>query len=328
MIKNSEQKHCSFFIHKNTPKIIKKCMKKIKVGIVGLGNLGTSVAKLVSTDDRFELIAIFSRRKIESPLAPVIHFDNIENYKGKIDIMFLCSGSFSSLQEQAYRVLKNFNTIDAFDTHAKINSHISTCQKIAKENQKVAFCSFGWDPGLFSLMRLIFSSIEGQCFTTWGKGISQGHTQALKQIKDVKDAVQYTIPNKHLIKKLKSGKQINYNKLHTRICYIYAEKNYQKIKKKILKTPNYFKGQKVKIKFVEMKQLSELKKDYHQGQVFTQSDTLNFSLKTPSNPMTTAKIMIAFSTVLNKYIKDKKFGAYSILEINFSYLDKLFKNFI
>lgn len=303
-------------------------MKKIRVGVVGYGNLGESVAKLVFGDPRFELVAIFSRRKIVSNFAPVVPFEKIKKFKGKIDIMFLCSGSFSTLQNDALEVLKNFNTIDAFDTHAKINAHISACQKVAKENDKVAFCSFGWDPGLFSLMRLIFCSVEGNCFTSWGKGISQGHTQALKQIKDVKDAVEYTVPNKNLIKKLKHGKSINLNKLHTRICYIYAEKNHQKIKKKILKTPNYFKGQKVKIKFVEKQKLLDLKKSFHKGQVFTQFDTLNFSLTTPSNPVTTAKILIAFSLVEYQYIRAKKFGAYSILEIDFSCLDKGFKNFI
>ncbi len=303
-------------------------MKKIRVGVVGLGNLGTSVAKFVASDPRFELVAIFSRRKIVSNFAPVVQFEKIEKFKGKIDIMFLCSGSFSTLQNDAKRILKNFNTIDAFDTHEKINSHISSCQKIAKENNKVAFCSFGWDPGLFSLMRLIFHSIEGKCFTSWGKGISQGHTQALKQIKDVKDAIEYTVPNKNLIKKLKSGKSINLNKLHTRICYVYAEKNYQKIKKKILQIPNYFKGQKVKIKFVENQKLLELKKSFHKGQVFTQFDTLNFSLATDSNPDITAKILLAFACVEYQYIQAKKFGAYSILEIDFSCLDKDYQKFI
>lgn len=303
-------------------------MKKIRVGIVGYGNLGMSVAKLVFGDPRFELVAIFSRRKIVSNLAPVFPFDKIEKFKGKIDIIFLCSGSFSTLQNDALRVLKNFNTIDAFDTHEKIKTHLYSCKKIAQKNQKIAFCSFGWDPGLFSLMRLIFCAVEGNCFTSWGKGISQGHTQALKQIKDVKDAVEYTVPNNNLIKKLKRGKTINPNKLHTRICYIYAEKNYLKIKKKILKIPHYFKGQKVKIKFVEKQKLLDLKKSYHKGQVFTHFDTLNFSLNTTSNPTITAKILIAFARVQYQYIKAKKFGAYSILDIDFSCLDKDYKNFI
>ncbi len=303
-------------------------MKKIKVGVVGYGNLGSSIAKLVSTDERFELVAIFSRREITSAYGKVERYDDIENYKGKIDIMFLCGGSFSSLQDQAKRVLKTFNCIDAFDTHKKIKNHIDCCNKIAIENQKVAFCSFGWDPGLFSLMRLIFHAIEGVCYTDWGKGISEGHTEAIKQIKNVKDAVQYTVPNQNLIKKLKQGKTINLNHLHKRICYVYAEKDYVKIKKKILKIPNYFKGQKVKIKFVENHKLQELKKSYHKGEVFAPHDTLNFSLKTDSNPIITAKILIAFSIVLNEYIIQKKYGAYSILEINFQKLEKCYKNYI
>ena len=303
-------------------------MKKIRVGVVGYGNLGSSLAKLLSADNRFELVAIFSKRDVTSAYGEVIKYENIEQFVGKIDIMFLCGGSFSSLQDQAKNVLKNFNCIDAFDTHKKINQHIASCNTIAKENKKVAFCSFGWDPGLFSLMRLLFHSIEGECFTDWGKGISQGHTEALKQIKNVNAAVQYTIPNKNLIKKLKQGKSINLNNLHTRFCYIYAEKDYANIKKKILKIPNYFKGQKVKIKFVEKQKLNELKKSYHKGEVFTPFNTLNFSLSTNSNPITTAKILIAFACVENEYIIQKKYGAYSILEINFQYLEKCYKNYI
>lgn len=303
-------------------------MKKIKVGIVGYGNLGSKIAKLIFNDERFCLVAIFSRRDITSAYGSVEEYNNIEKYIGKIDIMFLCGGSFSSLQDQAKRVLKNFNCIDAFDTHKKIKQHLKNCDQIAKQNKKVAFCSFGWDPGLFSLMRLIFQSVEGSSFTSWGKGISQGHTEAIKQIKDVIDAVQYTVPNKNLVKKLKQGKSVNLNNLHRRICYVYAEKNYQKIKKKILNIPHYFKGQNVKVKFVEKAKLQTLKKSYHKGEVWTPFNTLNFSLTTDSNPTITAKILIAFALVLNEYIKEKKFGAYSILEINFSKLDKYYKNCI
>lgn len=299
-------------------------MKRIKVGILGYGNLGKSVESIISNDQRFKLVAIFSRRNVKARFAPVDFSANLSKYKGKIDVMFLCGGSSSNLMQQAQDALKLFNCIDAFDTHKKISQHIKNCNLTAKQNQKVAFCSIGWDPGLFSLMRTLFNAIGYKTFTAWGKGVSQGHSEAIRCIKGVNDAVQYTVPNEKLIKQIKNNEyfgEINDKSLHTRECYVVAHpKNRCQIVEKILNMPNYFKGYKTKISFIDEIKMQKHKKLFHAGEVFTCGDELNFKLKTDSNPTITAKIMVAYSTVLFNYYKAKKFGAYSILDIPFSHL--------
>lgn len=307
-------------------------MKKIRVGILGYGNLGKSIEKLVSQDEHFKLVAIFSKRVVSSKLAKTEFSKDIAKYKNKIDIMFLCGGSSSNLMEQAKEALQYFNCIDAFDTHKKIGEHIKTCNILAKQNKKVAFCSFGWDPGLFSLMRVLFNGVGCKTFTTWGKGVSQGHSEALRCIKGVKDAIQYTVPNSRLIEQIKSKKisELNDDKaLHLRECYIVAEPKYRRaIIEKVLSMPNYFKGYKTKINFVEPIKMLKHKNLYHAGEVFTYGDELNFKLKVESNPNFTSRVMIAYSKVLYNYYKAQKFGAYSILDIPFSHLIKNSEKYI
>lgn len=299
-------------------------MKKIRVGILGYGNLGKSVEKIVHNDKHFKLVAIFSKRNIKGKYATVDFPSNIEKYKNKIDILFLCGGSSSNLMEQAQKSLKYFNCIDAFDTHKKIPEHIKMCNILAKQNNKVAFCSFGWDPGLFSLMRTLFNFLGETTFSSWGKGVSQGHSEALKCIKGVKDAIQYTIPNKKLIDNIKNGKVLQLEdekELHTRECFVVAEpKERQNIVKQILNMPNYFKGYHTKINFIDEDKMKKHKKLYHSGEVFTVGNELSFRLNIESNPDFTAKILVMYSKILYNYYSAKKFGAYSILDIPFSYM--------
>ena len=290
-------------------------MNKIKVGIVGYGNLGKALEKLLFFDKRFKLVKIFSRRRIEAKYVSVDDYQNIEKYAKKIDIMFLAGGSYSNLREQAERCIKNFCTIDAFDTHQKIDEHITTLNQLASKNFKTALCSLGWDPGLFSLYRVLTKSIEGNQISCWGKGVSQGHSEALRRLPEVIDAVQYTVPNTQKINALKSGKSLDLSGLHIRECFVYSNGNDKAVDDKIKSIPYYFKGQKVIINHVDKKNILRKKKLYHAGEVFSIGSEMQFKIKTKSNPEFTAKIMIAFAPVLYEFWTDKKFGAYSILDI-------------
>lgn len=291
-------------------------MKKIRAGIIGYGNLGKAVEQLICGDARFKPVVIFSRRNIKAKHIDVDSIDNLKDYKDKIDILFICTGSLKDTEKVTYNCLNYFNTIDAFDTHKKINKYITKCNLIAKENKKVAFCSFGWDPGLFSIMRVLFKSIKGEVYTTWGKGVSQGHSEAIRTIKYVNDAVQYTIPDKDVVKMLKNGSGNKISNLHKRMCYVVCEKGKEQfVKEKILNMPNYFKGQNTYVHFVDNSNIKKYKKLYHKGEVFTQGNIMSFKIKTNSNSELTAKIMIAYSYILNGLYKENRFGAYSILDI-------------
>lgn len=295
-------------------------MNKIRVGIFGYGNLGKAVEELIINDERFELVCIFSRRMIKSKHNNRTDFvGNAPSYKEKIDIMFLCGGSSSDLMPQSRECLKNFNCIDAFDTHAQIDEHITSCNELALANNKVAFCSFGWDPGLFSLMRILFNALGLKTYTAWGKGVSQGHTEAIKCLKWVSDAVQYTLPNKTLIKRIKKSNlsaNPSTKDLHFRQCYVCADKKYySQIKEQIVTMPNYFAGNKTKVNFITSKQMQKHKQMAHAGEVFCEGDAINFKIKTKSNPHFTAQIMLAYAIALKRFINEQKYGAYSILDI-------------
>ncbi len=307
-------------------------MKKIKVGILGYGNLGKSIEELVLNDSNFELVAVFSKRVVKAKIKNVEFINKIEDYKNKIDIMFLCGGSSSNLMEQAKQSLCYFNCIDAFDTHKLIPKHLNVCDDLAKQNKKVAFCSFGWDPGLFSLMRVLFNAFGNKTYTVWGKGVSQGHSEAIRCIKGVKDAVQYTIPNQKLVDKLKSGKLKNLDnekELHVRECFIVAEqKDRAEIFNKVVNMPNYFLGYNTKVNFVDAKKLQKHKCLFHAGEVFDVGGEMSFKLNLKSNPIFTAKVLVAYAKVLFEFYQNKKFGAYSILDVPFSYLIKNAKSYI
>ena len=308
---------------------------KINVGILGFGNLGKAVAHELINDARFNLVAVFTHRKSltneEQNKVNNVKLENINNigkYKRKIKIMFLCGGSSSTLQKDARLALKYFNTIDAFDTHAKIKKYIKSCDKLAKTNKKVAFCSIGWDPGLFSGMRVLFNSLDEKTYTIWGKGVSQGHSEAIRRIEGVKDAVQYTVPNKGLINKLKLG-ELTDGKLHKRECLVVADKKDQKrIENEIKNMPNYFLGYNTKVSFVSQDEILQHKALFHRGEVFTLGNNFNFSLKTNSNPSLTSKIMLSYAIAMLEYIKNKRYGAYSILDIPFAQLLKNSDRFI
>ena len=206
--------------------------EKIKVGIVGYGNLGRGAEAAIRQQPDMELVAIFSRRGAGGvqPLYPnvkVVHVDDAKNYQDEIDVMILCGGSATDLPEQTPAFAKMFHTVDSYDTHAKIPEYFATVDEVAKPNGKLSIISVGWDPGLFSINRVMSEAIlaDGNTYTFWGKGLSQGHSDAVRRVPGVKDGVQYTIPSEEAIEQVRNGENpvLSKHDSHKRECYIVPE---------------------------------------------------------------------------------------------------------
>lgn len=299
-------------------------MKKIRVGIVGYGNLGKSVEKQVRMRDDFRLVGIFSRRQVSSFFStPCYKFEDIEKFNRKIDVMILCLGSKSDIENFAFDIAKHFNTIDSFDNHTHISVYQTKLAAQNKKNKKCSIISCGWDPGLFSLMRAQFVSICGEQQTFWGKGVSQGHSQALRELDEVDDAVEFTIPSKQAIKSALLGNAIAEKSKHMRQCYVAAKQgqNKRKLRKKICNIPDYFEGYKTKVIFCSKQKIEKLKQHmFHKGFVTTPKKQMFFELNLDSNPDFTAKVMVSYCVALSKLCKNKEYGAKTILDIPPSYL--------
>jgi diaminopimelate dehydrogenase len=281
--------------------------------------------------DEFKLISIFSRRseKIKSEYKTKIEsMENILKYRDKIDVLLLCGGSEKDMPIQAPQLAKNFSIVNTFDTHAKIYSEYKKIDAISEKNKEVAIISCGWDPGLFSLMRLLFKSVMNtEVHTFWGKGTSMGHSEVLKKLEGVKRAVQLTVPNEKAIKLLKENKECDLP-LHFRECYIVPEPsaNLKELEKTIKNIPHYFKGQPTTVHFITEEEFKEYDKFLHGGRVFSHSEknesknNIELLFKTSSNPQFTAKVMLAYTFAVNKLKKEENFGCFTPLEIPFSYL--------
>ncbi len=293
---------------------------KIPVGVVGYGNLGRSVVENLQNDKTFQLEAVFSRRDL--PIAT--SYSDILKFKDKIELLFVCGGSQNELEEQTNFLIKHFNLIESYDNHNRLKSHIQDLDLAAKGHQKIALCSFGWDPGLFSLMRGLFDSLGQNPYSFWGKGLSQGHTQAIKNIDGVIDGLQFTLPNKDIIAKIKNGESVKVSKdFHKRLCYVVCSKEKRaEIEHKIKSMPDYFLGYETEVKFVSQESLDKLKSFAHKGQVLTSNNTMNFSLNLPSNPKFTANVMTTFARAYPKLKEEKKFGAHDIFDIPMKYVLK------
>lgn len=291
---------------------------KIRVGIVGYGNLGKAVENVVKKDDKFELVGVFSKRKLRG----IISVDDVENFKDKIDLLFLCGGSQNELEDQAFRFIKNFNIIESYDNHNRLKEYHKRLGVEAQKNEKIALCSFGWDPGLFSFMRGLFAMIGYEPYTFWGKGLSQGHTQAIKNIPGVIDAAQFTIPNKKVVKKICGGSDVSVTKnFHSRECFVVCDKGQrERIKKEIVSMPDYFYGYKTSVKFVSKQKLDRIKNFAHQGIVLTKGSVMRFALKLPSNPEFTARVVVCFAKALETLKNENKFGVHSIFDIPLRYV--------
>ena len=295
----------------------------MKIGIVGFGNLGKAVLHLALQNKKFEIIAIFSRRKISAPV-PVFDISEAPKFKGKIDAMIMCGGSEKDLMLQTPLFAKNFNTIDTFDTHKFSLKHFENVNKVCQKNSTSSIVCCGWDPGYFSVLRVLLGSIFENVNCFYGKGISLGHTNALKRIKGIIDAKQYTLTNKKALSQALKNKPISAQK-HIRKCFVVSDCNHKQIKQKILSTPNYFKGEKTIVKFISEKTLR--KKHYslsHQGKVVATSNDSRFlaELKMQSNPEFTAKILLAYCFALEKISNAKVFKAFTPLQIPVSWLSE------
>ncbi|MDM1065494.1 diaminopimelate dehydrogenase [Myroides odoratimimus] len=303
----------------------------IKIGIVGYGNLGKGVELAIRQNTDLELVAVFTRRDPQSipTQAQAIHIDQITEYRDIIDVMIICGGSSTDLPEQVPYIAQWFNTVDSFDTHAKIPEFFNTVNKAAKDHNKLSLISTGWDPGLFSMLRLLGESIlpQGETYTFWGKGLSQGHSDAIRRISGVKGGVQYTIPIESALDRVRQGENpvLTTAEKHERICYVVAEDRADTsvIEHTIKTMPNYFADYHTTVHFISEE---ELKANHsampHGGKVFrsgiTGTDTkqnIEFGLTLESNPEFTASVLVAFSRAVYKLAQKGETGAMTVYDI-------------
>ena len=311
----------------------------IRIGIYGYGNLGRGVEAAIKQNDDMELVAVFSRRdpqsvKINTEGVKVCHADDAASYKDKIDVMILCGGSATDLPVQTPAMARLFNVIDSFDTHAKIPEHFGAVDKAAKERGKVAIISVGWDPGMFSLNRLYGEAIlpEGSTYTFWGKGVSQGHSDAIRRIEGVLDARQYTIPVPESLNAVRSGvnPELTTRQKHTRECFVVAEEgaDLNRIENEIKTMPNYFADYDTTVHFISK---DELMRDHsgipHGGFVIRSGRTgdgnnhiIEYSLKLDSNPEFTSSVLVAYARAAARLNSEGISGCKSVLDIAPGYL--------
>lgn len=303
-------------------------MDKIKIGIVGYGNLGKSVEKNIKKEKDLELVAILTRRNIKEvkSRSHIEALKNILEWKDKIDVMILCGGSSSDLPNQAPEILQNFNTVDSFDTHARIPQYLDTLDKIAKQYKKTAIISAGWDPGIFSMQRLLAEAIlpNGETNTFWGPGVSQGHSEAIRKIDGVIDGIQYTIPKEDALKMARERiKLLTTKGKHLRKCYVVAKdgENKTKIEDIIKNMPYYFSDYETEVEFIDKKEMRKHRKMPHGGYVIRNGKTgenkqlIEYKLKLESNPDFTANIMLAFARANYKLQQEKQYGAKTVFDI-------------
>lgn len=315
----------------------------VKIGILGYGNLGRGIECAIRQNDDMELAAVFTRRdpstvKIATDGVPVYHIDKAADMKDSIDVMILCGGSATDLPKQTPEYVKYFNVIDSFDTHAKIPQHFENVDKAAKASGKIGIISVGWDPGMFSLNRLYAGAIlsDGKDYTFWGKGISQGHSDAIRRIEGVKDAKQYTIPIESALEAVRSGEnpELGTREKHTRECWVVAEEGADKakIEQEIKSMPNYFADYDTTVNFITE---DELKANHsgipHGGFVIRCGKTglngennhiIEYSLKLDSNPEFTASVLIAYARAAYRLNKEGQCGCKTVLDIPPAYLCK------
>ena len=310
-------------------------MSKIRIGIVGYGNIGRGVEQAIKRNEDMELAAVFTRRdpasvKVATEGAKVVHMDDMLSMKGDVDVMVLCGGSATDLPIMGPEIAANFNTIDSFDTHAKIPEYFANVDKAAKEGNNISIISVGWDPGMFSLTRLSAESIlvQGSTYTFWGKGVSQGHSDAIRRIPGVKNAIQYTVPVDEAVDQVRSGSEpkLTTRDKHTRECYVVAQEgaNKAEIENAIKTMPNYFDEYNTTVHFISEE---ELKRDHrkmpHGGFVIRTGETgeegnkhvIEYSLKLDSNPEFTASVLIAYARAAYRLNQKGENGARSVFDI-------------
>ena len=310
-------------------------MDKIRIGIVGYGNIGRGVEKAIARNEDMELVAVFTRRdpsavEIETKTASVKSMDDMKAMKGQIDVMVLCGGSATDLPVMGPQIAEDFNTIDSFDTHAKIPEYFGNVDKAAKAGGNVGIISVGWDPGMFSLNRLYAESIlvQGSTYTFWGKGVSQGHSDAIRRIKWVKNAIQYTVPIEDAVNRVRSGSEpeLTTREKHLRECYVVPEEgaDLAAIENAIKTMPNYFDEYDTTVTFISE---DELKAEHssmpHGGFVIRSGETgtdgskhiIEYSLKLDSNPEFTASVLVCYARAAYRLSKAGESGAKTVFDI-------------
>ena len=307
--------------------------KKIRIAICGYGNLGRGVETEILKNKDMQLVCVFSRRNPEKVSVksdvPVININEAEIWKDKIDVVIMCGGSATDLPVQGPLFAKLFNTIDSFDTHAKIPEYYKNMDESAKLGNNVSIISVGWDPGLFSLNRLYMESVvpNGNTYTFWGTGISQGHSDAIRRVEGVKDARQYTIPYEEAVNRVRRGENPNLSvrDKHFRECYVVLEEgaDAKKVEEQIKTMPNYFADYNTEVHFISEEELKEKhSKMPHGGFVIRSSKTgedtkqiMEYSLKLESNPEFTASVLLAYARAAYKMKLNGESGAKSVFDV-------------
>ena len=308
----------------------------IRIGIFGYGNLGRGVECAVAQNDDMELCAVFTRRgpsgvQIRTPGVPVVAADELPAWKDKLDVLILCGGSATDLPEQTPRCASLFNVVDSFDTHAKIPEHFAAVDAAAQASGHTALISCGWDPGLFSLNRVYGEAVlpQGASYTFWGKGVSQGHSDAIRRIPGVQDARQYTIPVESALERVRAGKApvLTTREKHTRECFVVAEEgaDLARIEQEIKTMPNYFDEYDTTVHFISEE---ELQRDHagipHGGFVLRSGRTgvnrenthvIEYSLRLDSNPEFTSSVLVACARAVSRLAARGDAGCKTILDI-------------
>ena len=315
----------------------------MKAAILGYGNLAKGIESAILQAPDMELLAVFSRRDPASvstvTKVPVYHVDDILNYKDEIDVLFLCGGSATDLPKQTPEYAKYFNVVDSFDTHANIPKHFAAVDVAAKEAGKVAMISCGWDPGMFSLNRLYANAIlpEGNDYTFWGKGVSQGHSDAVRRVAGVKNAKQYTIPVESALASVRAceNPELTTRQKHTRECFVVAEEgaDLAKIEEEIKTMPNYFADYDTTVHFISEEEFNRDHSEIpHGGFVFRTGVTgfekehnhvIEYSLKLDSNPEFTGSVLVAFGRAVNRMHKEGMTGCKTVFDVAPAYLSPL-----
>ena len=313
----------------------------IRIGIFGYGNLGRGVESAIGQNPDMKLVAVFTRRapeslKLATAGVPLVSADEIEKYKGEIDVLIICGGSATDLPVQTPALARHFTVVDSFDTHARIPEHFAKVDEAAREGGNVAMISVGWDPGMFSLSRLISGAIlpEGEDYTFWGKGVSQGHSDAIRRIEGVLDAKQYTIPIESALDAVRSGKAplLSTREKHLRECFVVAAEGADKarIEREIVTMPNYFADYDTTVHFITKE---EFERDHagipHGGFVIRSGRTglngehshvIEYSLKLDSNPEFTASVIVAYARAAARMRREGAVGCKTVFDVPPAYL--------
>ena len=308
--------------------------KKIRIGIIGYGNLGKGVEISLQHQPDMELVAVFTRRdpstiQTVGEKTTVLPIAEAERYQNEIDVMIMCGGSATDLPEQVPQFAKHFNTVDSFDTHAKIPEYFAAVDQVATKSGKTSIISVGWDPGLFSIQRVLSEAVlpQGETYTFWGKGLSQGHSDAIRRVEGVKYGVQYTIPSEDAIKRVRSGEQpkLTTRDKHQRECYVVPEEgaDLEKIAETIKNMPHYFDEYETTVHFITEEEMkSEHASMPHGGFVIRSGETSEgthqiseFNLQLDSNPEFTASVLTAYARAAYRMNQAGQVGAKTVFDV-------------